>query len=312
VFDLRQRGVLGINERNRAYIMRCNPRKFYPLVDDKYATKQLCLEHGINTPEPYGLIQTQRDVKQLAEIVKEKKRFVIKPAHGSGGNGIIVIDDVRPIPDAEDLYIKSSGQAMRMPELFFHMDNIISGLFSLGGKSDQVLIEYCVKLHPFFKDISYKGVPDIRIIVYQGVPVMAMLRLPTRASDGKANLHTGGIGIGLSLAKGQTTYAVQFNRRISMHPDHGHALTDLVIPEWDTLVALAAKVESVLGLHYVGIDIVLDAEKGPMLLEANARPGISIQIANNTGLKHRLDAVDAALPGLATMEDKIAFAQARF
>jgi alpha-L-glutamate ligase-like protein len=312
MFDLKERGVLGINARNQHYIMRCNPRRFYPLVDNKFATKQLCLEHGINTPELYGMIRSQHEVRNFASIIEGKDRFVIKPARGSGGNGIIVVDEVRNLPDNKKLYIKSSGASIPAAELRYHMDNILSGLFSLGGRSDQVLIEYCVALHPFFKDISYKGVPDVRIIVYQGVPVMAMLRLPTRASDGKANLHTGGLGLGLSLSEGVTTLAVQFNRRITMHPDHGHSLTGLRIPHWDELVALAAKVESVLGLHYVGVDIVLDADKGPMLLEANARPGISIQIANNTGLKHRLDAVDAALPALHTIEEKIAFAQNHF
>ena len=39
-----------------------------------------------------------------------------------------------------------------------------------------------------------------------------------------------------------------------------------------------------LQLGYVGVDIVLDANYGPMVLEANARPGLNIQIANNQGL----------------------------
>ena len=37
-------------------------------------------------------------------------------------------------------------------------------------------------------------------------------------------------------------------------------------------------------LGYLGVDIVLDRELGPMMLELNARPGLAIQIANNQGL----------------------------
>jgi predicted ATP-grasp superfamily ATP-dependent carboligase len=44
----------------------------------------------------------------------------------------------------------------------------------------------------------------------------------------------------------------------------------------------------VTGLGYLGVDIVLDRDKGPMLLELNARPGISIQNANRFGLRDRL------------------------
>jgi len=35
------------------------------------------------------------------------------------------------------------------------------------------------------------GLPDIRIICFNMVPVIAMLRIPTELSDGKANLHSG-------------------------------------------------------------------------------------------------------------------------
>ena len=48
-------------------------------------------------------------------------------------------------------------------------------------------------------------------------------------------------------------------------------------------------------MGYLGVDIVLDRKQGPMLLEANARPGLAIQIANGQGLIPRFEAVDRAL-----------------
>lgn len=63
---------------------------------------------------------------------------------------------------------------------------------------------------------------------------------------------------------------------------------------------------------YLGVDIVLDQEKGRLLLEINARPGISIQIANQAGLLPRLDAIDSAGPKLSGVQEKIAFAQETF
>jgi len=38
---------------------------------------------------------------------------------------------------------------------------------------------------------------------------MAMLRLPTKESGGKANLQQGAIGLGIDMASGVTTSAVQ-------------------------------------------------------------------------------------------------------
>jgi D-alanine-D-alanine ligase-like ATP-grasp enzyme len=50
-------------------------------------------------------------------------------------------------------------------------------------------------------------------------------------------------------------------------------------------------VSRAVGLGYLGVDVVLDRIRGPLLLEANARPGLAIQIANHAGLGARLAAV---------------------
>ena len=46
-------------------------------------------------------------------------------------------------------------------------------------------------------------------------------------------------------------------------------------------------------MGYLGVDIVIDATAGPLMLELNARPGLNIQIANQEGLVHRLRSVEA-------------------
>lgn len=100
----------------------------------------------------------------------------------------------------EGRYKTVSGKIVSHEEIEHHISSILSGLYSLGGHRDRVLIEYRVTPDQIFKSISYEGVPDIRIIVLMGYPVMAMLRLPTRQSGGKANLHQGAIGVGVDLA----------------------------------------------------------------------------------------------------------------
>ena len=88
---LHEAGVLGLNERNAEFIMRLNPRRLYPRVDDKALTKRLALDAGMPVPDLYGVIDNQGDVRRFARIVADHDSFVIKPAEGSGGNGILVI-----------------------------------------------------------------------------------------------------------------------------------------------------------------------------------------------------------------------------
>ncbi len=66
------------------------------------------------------------------------------------------------------------------------------------------------------------------------------------------------------------------------------------------------------GLGYQGIDIVLDREQGPLILELNARPGLNIQIANRAGLHKRLTAIEANRGRLKAVADRVAFAIEHF
>lgn len=286
---LRANGVLGLNERNSEFIMRFNPRRLYPLVDDKLRTKELAMAAGIAVPELYGVIRTEHDVRALPDIVKDHQDFAIKPAHGSGGDGILVV--AGRSPRATGVYRLVDGSLINEAEIGFHLSNILSGQFSLGGHRDCALIEYCIKVDPIFAEHCFQGVPDIRVIVFRGYPVMAMVRLPTRRSRGKANLHQGAVGAGMDLDTGVTTFGVVANNRVDEHPDTGTPIAGLAIPRWEYLLRLAARCYELTGLGYVGVDIVLDRQFGPLILELNARPGLNIQVCNQAGLRHRLERV---------------------
>lgn len=287
---LRAAGVLGLNKRNTDYIMRLNPRHLFPRVDDKVVTKKLALDAGMAVPEMYGVISHQSEVRNLATIVSAHDSFVIKPAHGSGGNGIVVI--VSRSKRKRDCYRTASGILMLEEELQHHISNIVSGSYSLGGYPDVALIEYCVKFDPMFAEVSYQGVPDIRVIVYRGYPIMAMVRLPTRTSGGKANLHQGAVGAGIDISSGETLTGVLNDEIVEDHPDTGALIAGLYIPRWGFILQSAARAMEVTGLGYLGVDIVIDRDRGPLILEMNARPGLNIQIANRTGLCERINRVD--------------------
>lgn len=304
---LKDTGILGINHRNANYTLRYNRREKYPIVDNKLKTKQLAIQAGIPVPDLYGVVEIERQNSMIDTISQQKNGFVIKPACGSGGEGILVISG-----RSGDLFQKSSGIMIHRDDLNYHLSNLLSGLYSLGGQPDLAIVEYRVSPDPVFEQVSFLGVPDIRIIVLFGVPVMAMTRLPTRISDGKANLHQGAIGVGIDIHSGVSSTAVYKNREIDVHPDTGRPVSKIQVPHWDRLLQMASGCYELTGLAYLGVDIVLDRDKGPMLLELNARPGLNIQIANRKGLLPRLKLVEARHQELKSADERIRFAKEHF
>ncbi|MDZ7618672.1 MAG: alpha-L-glutamate ligase-like protein, partial [Patescibacteria group bacterium] len=272
--ELRESGLLGMNRRNHEYLAGYNPRRFYPRVDDKLLTKQICVARGIRVPATYAVIARNGDVGRFPGLLDGRQEFVIKPAKGAEGRGIVVIasHDGRR-------FTTPGGHTMTDSELRYHLSTILSGLHSLGGQTDRAIIEQRVMRHPAFDQVAVGGTPDIRIIIYRGVPAMAMVRLPTAASRGRANLHQGAVAAGIDLASGQTFGGVCRGRAVGCHPDTGHPVAGLTIPEWQTLLLSAVDLSEGLELGYLGVDFVVDATVGPVVLEANARPGLAIQVA---------------------------------
>jgi len=304
---LNAKGVIGLNERNGDIILPYNPRHLYPLVDDKIKTKKLAEAAGLGVPKLIGVIEYSAQVRKLVDMIGSHEQFVIKPANGAGGDGIVVITG-----RSGEYFKTAGGTLLDEYDLRFHIQNALGGVFSLGGRPDQVLIEYCVQFDPVFNSITHEGVPDIRLIVYKGVPVMAMIRLPTRMSGGRANLHQGALGAGIDMKTGHTLSAVWKNKVVKEHPDTQASILGIAIPNWQRILEISAQTHELAGLGYLGVDIVLDRDYGPLILELNARPGLNIQIANQAGLRPRLKAVEGWVDGTRDAAHRVAFARETF
>ena len=301
---LQNQGVMSINRRNADYVLRYNPRKLYPIVDDKLATKTLAINAGIAVPTLHAVIETEHQIKENRDLLEGLGDFVIKPAHGAGGDGILVID-----AKIQEYYRKASGALLSLEDINYHLSLILSGAYSLGGHPDVALIEHRVQSDPIFAEISHHGVPDVRVITLLGYPAMAMVRLPSRLSDGKANLHQGAIGVGIDLATGKTLGGVWHNGTIDFHPDTLNPIAGIQVPHWDKILHLAASCYELTGLGYLGVDIVLDKDQGPLMLELNARPGLNIQIANRQGLLTRFKDIETHAAQALTIDERITFSR---
>ena len=307
--ELRALGVVGINMRNARFLLPNNPRRLYALVDDKLQTKALAERESIAVPETYGVIRSPHDAARFETMIDGRTSFVIKPARGSGGRGVLVIDS----QDGKT-FTKPSGTILTGDEVRYHVANILAGLFSLGGQRDNALIEYRVKPAKVMTDISFQGAPDIRIVVLHGYPVMAMVRAATRQSDGRANLHQGALGIGIDVSTGRTIRAIHHGRCLSRHPDLGVDLLGIQLPEWGKILDIAVTCHEMTGLGYLGVDLMIDQSIGPLMIEVNARPGLAIQMASGIGLLRRLEPVvehHKRHPGAGHFE-KIEFAKKHF
>ncbi|OUS11689.1 alpha-L-glutamate ligase-like protein [Gammaproteobacteria bacterium 53_120_T64] len=304
---LRNADVLGLNERNVAYISRYNKRENFPLVDNKLKTKKAATAVHLPVPKLLGVIESPVQLRTLPSLLKNQQSFVIKPARGSGGKGILVVSHRRG-----EQFFKPSGALLTDGAIRHYVSNILSGVYSLGGKPDVAFFETLVHGDQVLDKYSHEGLPDIRIIVFQGFPVMAMLRCPTSASDGKANLHQGAVGVGLDITRGTALKAVQHNKIISHHPDTGVEFADLVIPDWRKLLQLAGHCHDFTELGYLGCDIVLDKTRGPLILEVNARPGLFIQIASGIGLRSRLQNIENLAQKDWHVDDRVDYARNNF
>ncbi|MCA9357105.1 aspartyl protease family protein [Candidatus Nomurabacteria bacterium] len=277
--------LLGMNARNYLYIQKFNSKRNKQVADDKLLTKERLLKFGVPTNSFLAKFSSLHDVREF-DWKSLPTDFAIKPSHGYGGRGIFVVRKW----DGEK-GSAGKGKPVDILELERVIFGALDGEHSLNNLPDTVFIEERIRSHSFFKKYIPKGVPDIRLIVCNMVPVMAMMRLPTIYSEGKANLHMGALGVGIDLRTGITTSAVLNNKQVSVIPGGKIKVHGIRIPDWDKIMEIAVQAQQCSKLGFAGIDIVLDEKLGPLVLEVNARPGLGIQIANQASLRTRLERI---------------------
>jgi len=286
--------ILGLNARSQIYLTPLNKPRSRRIADSKLLMFTTLRKARVPTPGVYKRFREPRDVFDFNwESLPDS--FALKPSRGFGGEGIIVVkkraidEKGKKIPT---VWITTQRKRISAEDLKLHTLDILEGAYSMKDVPDVAFIQEYVGRHKTFRKYAYRGTPDIRVIVYNKIPVMAMLRLPTKESGGHANLHQGAIGVGIDIATGITTRAIWHGNEIKYKPDTNRKLHGIKIPHWTAVLEIAVKTAIISGLGFAGVDIVLHPEKGPMVLELNARPGLQIQLANMAGLKKRLERVE--------------------
>ena len=297
-------GPLGMNARNFLYIRRYNSPSAKRIADDKLKTKRLLISQKIPTTKLIKAFNNRESIRTFDWNLPENG-FVVKPARGYGGEGILVFTSWR-----NQRGRTISGKRFQVQQLESHLFDIFEGVYSLQGLPDKAYIEERVLGHKFFKKFVSIGLADIRIILFKSIPVMAMLRLPTPESKFTANLHLGAIGVGIDIRTGITQHAFLKGKEITKIPGTTYKIRGIKIPQWDEILLMGAKTQEIGKLGYMGIDIVFDAKAGPIVLEINARPGLEIQKANLSSLRSRLEKIEDVKP--ASLQRGVELAKSLF
>lgn len=279
--------VLGLNARNLEYVLKKGHTKNTAIANNKLKVKKILKKAGLPVSDTYAVIKNTYDFDKFTWDLP--KTFVLKPNKGLGGQGVVIVYGKKR---SDPVWIKAGQQFLPLSAIKNHVYNILEGNFSNKEREDIAFFEERIFLHPDFKPYTFKGgIPDVRVIVYDKIPVIAELRLPTEESEGRSNLHLGGIGVGIDMKTGITTTAIQHNRPIEYIPKTRLVLSGLQIPRWKEILHTAALAQKAVGIKLLGIDIALDRKKGPVIFEVNSRPGLAIQLANQAPLRERLERI---------------------
>ena len=227
---LRARGVVAahLNRRNIGYISKYNDRRLYPLVDGKQAADQAAVSRSTVWPrqEMIGKVASQFEVERVVDMVRDRAGFVIKPAKGSGGKGILVIEH----HDGEEFCEAQRRRASRVPTWSATSPTSCQDFIRWAAHRMWRWVEGFISFNQPWPS-SPEGVPDIRVMVFKGYPVMAMMRLSTAAWMARPTFTRGQSVSG--WISGQAGPCAACSMIVHSSPtDTGHDLFSLKVPRW--------------------------------------------------------------------------------
>ena len=276
--------VLTMTVRNREFVGKYNPPDVMALMT-KDAAKGFLVPLGVPMASTYMILRERSDLEKFRKWLDQHDTFALKPSSAYGGEGILLVKGKQG-----ELYQTNFGP-MTASQIVTHAFSIVEGQFH-GGQKDSAVVEELLVQNEALRSIVPVGLADIRVISFLGYPIMAMVRIPTEMSGGKANIHLGAVAAGIRISTGIIIHSVWTGLPSPEHPDTGVRLLGRQIPFWDEILEVAAEAQRFTGIGYAGVDIALDKSKGPVVMEVNRRPGLEIQNANAAGLLRRLRMIE--------------------
>lgn len=311
-------GILGMNARNLLYIKKFNDKKSIRLANNKLQTKNFLAERWIPLAQTYGVIKDRKNLFDFDFGNLPKKNFVIKPNKWSKWQWILIARFLGESEEAkhDEKIIKKWpwkkfkdflqwrddkhnfqynyqiwNDIVNDMQLRRYLIDILDGKYSMTLGTDKIIVEEKLVAWEWFKEFCEYGLADIRIIVFNLVPVAAMIRVPTSKSKGKANLAAWWIGFGINIWTGRIS-SMLYKKRIRRNkfPTKYKDFWDKKIPYRDDILFLSSKIQYFVNLWYLALDRVITND-WPKLLEINARAWLEVQNISGIRLEKTLDKI---------------------
>ncbi len=247
---LKNYGILWQNARNK-YILDYNDDNAKTLADSKIKTKEFLSKKWIKISESLHIIKNFEELKNF-DFYALPLPFVIKPNAWYWGKGIIIIDKFESW-----FFISNDNNKYTITDLQKHSEEILSWFYSLSWNRDKVIFERKIVLHHLIGLLWKYWLPDIRAIVFNMVPVMAMLRVTTANSKWKANLHVWACWVWIDIRTWKLTNINQFWKNIKSIPWIWD-VRNIELPFWEDILFLASNIQKITNIWYIWCDIVLD------------------------------------------------------
>lgn len=230
-------------------------------LTDKRAFYANCAERQI--PHPHVFATLDAEEIAILSLPEPGEAMLVKPANGSGGRGVRLLDRQGPGFDCVDGFKAWLGW----------IDE-----FGVG----EWIVQRHIVAHPDLHDLALNALPSVRvttIVNEQGLPeiVTTVLRFPKTSEMVIDNIGKGGLNAPIDLASGRLgpCCAGMEPGEYERHPESGAAIEGRIVPHWGRLKELALSTHT---QHFsdhvmIGWDMAVTAE-GPLFLEANPRPSI--------------------------------------
>lgn len=264
---------------NSNYFLLDNKNIFETILNGSnlpYPRTILKIQKGIIFDSENKIIDSKQDFKKLIEKEKNNKLF-LKPADcGSGGKEIVS-------------YNKVNGHYFSQNKEEINFENISRKL------NTEYILQEGIENYGFLKEIHPYSLNTFRVMTFFDRKIGAkVIYAILKAGNNEANTdnaHTGGIYVGINLENGNLMdkgFDEDLNEFL-MHPLTKIDFRNENIKDFKKVIEIAEKAGNLFpSLTFIGWDIALTKE-GPVILEGNSSPGLTIIQRTQGGLKKFYD-----------------------
>ena len=266
--NARERGYILTIGKNNELIKKYNDKRYIQYFEDKAIFNKkfndfvkrdwIMAGEGITYGNIEGTALTEDDrvkgagVDEFRRFLSDKEYIMVKPLDESCGHGIekIKVSDWDP----EELYAYVLANGKPLCEEVVVQDETMSLLNSSSVNT--------IRVTTILKDGNAR-------IVSGGIRM-------GRNGNHVDNFNSGGLGVIYDRCTG-TVISDGFDRERNVYetvPESGIKLKGFQIPRWDEIVAMIKEAALVVPqVGYVGWDVCLSRDHGPLLIEGNSFPG---------------------------------------